>query len=525
MFRVSISLLIAPFIFLYLSYRCFIYPLFISPLAKVPNAHWSSPISPLWILLKRYGHRENRTIHAAHLKHGNLIRLGPNELSVACIDNGIKTVYGDGFEKWNWYPNLFAHYGKPHSVRKRMISHVYSKSFLQSSPDLHNISRLITFDRLLPLLNKAAVDEQPLDVLEINYSSAMDSITAFIFGLQNGTNFLEDATARKHWFGIYQFRRCYRFWNAELPGPVSFLKQLGIPIIPRVVGAVNAEFEDWTLSKCEAAERSIANSSPQPSCYETHPVVYSHLSTALRAPKSQTEPKPSPPDPTIASELLDQLAAGHETSGIALTYLMHELSKHPYIQGQLRSEVSTLSPSLFRDSLGTLSQEQHSDENKGNHLLPSPRSIDALPFLHAVVMETLRLHAPIPGPQPRITPPSPTTLVDSPPLPPGIRVSAQAYTLHRNPRVFPSPLSWNPSRWLDASEAHKAEMSRWFWAFGSGGRMCVGSNFAMQEIKLTVAAVYSNFRTRIVDDGGIEQLDAYTAGPSGKRLVLAFERV
>lgn len=55
--------------------------------------------------------------------------------------------------------------------------------------------------------------------------------------------------------------------------------------------------------------------------------------------------------------------------------------------------------------------------------------------------------------------------------------------------------------------------------------MCVGSNFAMQEIKLTVAAVYSNFRTRIVDDGGIEQLDAYTAGPSGKRLVLAFERV
>ncbi|KAL8703388.1 MAG: hypothetical protein Q9201_003417, partial [Fulgogasparrea decipioides] len=100
-----------------------------------------------------------------------------------------------------------------------------------------------------------------------------------------------------------------------------------------------------------------------------------------------------------------------------------------------------------------------------------------------------------------------------------------AYTLHRNPRVFPSPLSWNPSRWLDASEAHKTEIGRWFWAFGSGGRMCVGSNFAMQEMKLIVAAVYSNFRTRIVDDGGIEQMDAYTAGPRGNKLVLAFERV
>ena len=57
--------------------------------------------------------------------------------------------------------------------------------------------------------------------------------------------------------------------------------------------------------------------------------------------------------------------------------------------------------------------------------------------------------------------------------------------------------------------------------------MCIGSNFAMQEMKLIVAAVYSNFRTRmIVDDGGrIEQVDAYTAGPRGNRLVLAFERV
>ncbi|KAI4200576.1 MAG: hypothetical protein LQ350_003823 [Teloschistes chrysophthalmus] len=292
-----------------------------------------------------------------------------------------------------------------------------------------------------------------------------------------------------------------------------------------MVGAISSEIEDWTLSKCEAAKKSITNSSPQSSYYETHPVVYSHLSTALRAPKLETEPQPYPPDLNTASDLLDQLAAGHETSGIALTYLMHELSKHPYIQDQLRSELSTLFPSLCRDSLGTLSEEQYSDEKKEDYLLPSPRSIDALPFLHATVMETLRLHAPIPGPQPRITPLTPTSLANSPPLPPGIRVSAQAYTLHRNPRVFPSPLSWNPSRWLDASETHKAEMSRWFWAFGSGGRMCVGSNFAMQEIKLTVAVVYSNFRTRIVDDGGIEQLDAYTAGPSGKRLVLAFERV
>ncbi|KAI4160529.1 MAG: hypothetical protein LQ342_005636 [Letrouitia transgressa] len=417
---------------------------------------------------------------------------------------------------------------KPHSIRKRMISNVYSKSFVQSSPQVQKISQLIIFSRLLPLIDKAVIENRPLDVLEINYSSAMDFITAFIFGLQNGTNFLQEVIAGRHWLEIYQSRLPYRFWNAELPGLVSFFHKLGIPIVPRKVGAVDIEIEDWTLNKCEAAKISMADSSPRSSSHETDPVVFAHLSTALRASKlkpSSPDPKLLPPDLNIASELLDHLEAGHETSGIALTYLMYELSRHPDIQGKLRSELLTLSPPLLCDSSRTLSQQQRSNKNTEGHLLPSPRSIDALPFLHATIIETLRLHPPIPGPQPRITPSNLTSLVSSPPLPPGIRASSQAYTLHRNPRVFPSPLTWNPSRWLDASEAHKTEMGRWFWAFGSGGRMCVGSNFAMQEIKLTVASVYSNFQTRIVDDGGIEQIDAYTAGPRGKRLILAFERV
>ena len=111
MFQLLTSPVIALFILVFLLYKYVIYQVFISPLAKVPNAHWSCPLSPLWILLRRYGKWENRTIHAAHLKHGNLVRLGPNEVSVACVDNGIKTVYSGGFDKWNWYSNLFANYG------------------------------------------------------------------------------------------------------------------------------------------------------------------------------------------------------------------------------------------------------------------------------------------------------------------------------------------------------------------------------------------------------------------------------
>jgi hypothetical protein len=90
-------------------YKFIVYPAFISPLPKVPNAHWTSPISPLWIHWIRYSCRENSTLHAAHIKQGPVIRVAPNELSVNDI-TGLRTVYAGGFEKGPWY-SIFDNYG------------------------------------------------------------------------------------------------------------------------------------------------------------------------------------------------------------------------------------------------------------------------------------------------------------------------------------------------------------------------------------------------------------------------------
>jgi hypothetical protein len=43
-------------------------------------------------------------------------------------------------------------------------------------------------------------------------------------------------------------------------------------------------------------------------------------------------------------------------------------------------------------------------------------------------------------------------------------------------------------------------------------------------MKLLAAAIYSNYMTAVVDDSGIEQADAYTAGPVGMKLLLRFRR-
>jgi hypothetical protein len=91
-------------------YKFVLYPALLSPLSKVPNAHWSAPFTSAWSLWIRFVNRENREIYGAHLKNGPVIRLGPNEISVNSVDGGIRAVYGGGFEKGDWY-SIFDNYG------------------------------------------------------------------------------------------------------------------------------------------------------------------------------------------------------------------------------------------------------------------------------------------------------------------------------------------------------------------------------------------------------------------------------
>jgi hypothetical protein len=106
---ISIPLTGAILLALAMVYRYIIYPAVISPLARIPNAHWSTSFSNLWILWIRYWSRENRTVNASHQALGPVIRIGPTELSVNDA-NGLRTIYAGGFEKGDWY-SIFDNYG------------------------------------------------------------------------------------------------------------------------------------------------------------------------------------------------------------------------------------------------------------------------------------------------------------------------------------------------------------------------------------------------------------------------------
>ncbi|OKL59314.1 hypothetical protein UA08_05376 [Talaromyces atroroseus] len=372
------------------------------------------------------------------------------------------------------------------------------------------------YDRLLPILESAANSKEAVDVHELNSALTMDFVSAYLYGLQNASNLLQDVLFRKHLLHNYQCRKPFEFYYQEVPGLVTLSQAIGLPIIPQWCRDATQVMDEWNMDLCDKAEKSLASDNPR-----IEPTVYKQmkLSMAKQMTLGKDDPKGNAQKLKqqkidIACETYDQLTAGHETSAVGLTYLYWELSKHPEIQDELRKELRTLSVKIGRTPVMEFVKQ-----------LPGAKEIDALPLLHAVIMETLRLHAPIPGIQPRVTPAPSSTLAGYANIPPNIRVSAQAYSLHRNPEVFPEPEAWQPRRWLkEYNTPEMEEMRRWFWAFGSGGRMCVGSNFAIQEMKLVTAAIYSNFKSTIVDDDGIEAIDAYTVKPTSDRLILEFER-
>ncbi|KAJ6440034.1 cytochrome P450 3A12 [Purpureocillium lavendulum] len=488
---------------LYLLYTYVLYPAFFSPLARLPTPHWSCAVSDFWILRARKKGVENRKLYDAHFRHGQVVRVAPNTVSVDGVE-AMRAIYQGGYEKAPWY-NRFNNYGVPcifstlgskeHSRRKRMISNVYSKSYIQASDPAKAQSRIILFERLVPLLRREAAnaDSCSIEVQSIFMSTTMDLISAYIFGIQNSTNFLEDKAYRKRWLNLYLSRHNHHFWPQEMPALTSLCAKFGLRLYPSFVDDANAELRDWNKTLCDKARDSISGTSAilQP---EDEPVVFRAIHAGIDKEKAEGDESMlysttiCQRDASVASEILDQVLAGHETAGIVLTCLSWRLSQNPDLQDQLRAEVLSLEPAVA-----------------------------------AVIMETLRLHAPIPGPQPRETP-YPSCTIGGYELPGGVRIAALAHTLHLDERVFPDPKRWDHTRWLDSSstEDGRRAMNRQFWAFGSGGRMCIGSNFALNEMKLITAVMYANFITEVVNDKGVEQTDGYSARPVGNQLFIRF---
>lgn len=297
---------------------------------------------------------------------------------------------------------------------------------------------------------------------------------AYQFGLSLGSNFIQDAAKRNWYLDNFFGRRPWIYWITEHPKFASALSKVGINIIPKWVDDSTDALESWQIDICDKAEALISS---RPNVASEDPGNFPAIFATERAQFIKADGKEwkaasgqaYPRRLEIASDMYDHNAAAHETSGDTLTYVYYELSRRADLQTALRQELLTLDPPITFPA------------STSNIQFPDPKAVDQLPLLDAILQETLRRWVAVPGPQFRRTPAEGCSLAGYDNIPGGVRVSCLAYSLHRNPEVFPEPLEWRPERWLHATPDQLKEMRHWFWAWGSGGNMCIGRYFLLNH--------------------------------------------
>jgi cytochrome P450 len=147
------------------------------------------------------------------------------------------------------------------------------------------------------------------------------------------------------------------------------------------------------------------------------------------------------------------------------------LGKHPWAQEQARAEV-----------LGVFGSRD-----------PHDQGLSELIFLEQVVKETLRLFPPIHVGN-RII--EKDLEFKGYLMPAGRRLMVSIYATHRDSRYWEDPHKFNPARFAPGSKP----LPYSYLPFGGGPRNCIGSAFAMYEVKVVLARLLQRFEFNLKSD-------------------------
>ncbi len=197
-------------------------------------------------------------------------------------------------------------------------------------------------------------------------------------------------------------------------------------------------------------------------------------------------------EPISAQQLHDEavtmLLAGHETTALALTYGVYALARHPGAAARLSAEIDArLAGRPVRAA-----------------------DLEHLPYLDAVVRETLRLYPPGYVFGREVVAPFE---LGGYPLAPLDQVLVCAYGVHRNPSYFPEPERFQPERWLDGRARALPRFA--YLPFGGGPRVCIGSHFAMMEASLLLATLIQQLDLQLSPGYELELAPVITLRPRG----------
>lgn len=116
-----------------------------------------------------------------------------------------------------------------------------------------------------------------------------------------------------------------------------------------------------------------------------------------------------------------------------------------------------------------------------------------LPYLQAVVKETLRLHPPVPLLLPRRA--GATLEVGGYTVQEGSQILVNVWAIGRDPVTWKDPNTFNPERFIGSNHTHTDMRGQHFELipFGGGRRICPGLPFALRTLHLLLGSLVHSF--------------------------------
>ncbi|KAL3417868.1 Isotrichodermin C-15 hydroxylase 4 [Phlyctema vagabunda] len=464
--------------FIWIVAKC-IYNVFFHPLRKYPGPLLAGATRAynLYWDVQGLSHWKAKELHE---KYGEAVRIAPDELSYT---NGEAwpTIYGfankDGtgnFEKdaqwWNktisGVENILTADDAAHRRMRRLQNPAFSERALKAQESVIAGYTSLLIKQLHG--QASSPDTAIVDIVAWYSFITFDAIGDLAFG----EPFYCLRDAKWHWWisAIFDIFQAGTYLRAARRFPAPFFQMLLLFIPKRLLKTRHTQFQ----FSVDRVNKRLEKDSERPD----------FMSFIVEA---NEEKGMSVEEMYVASQVL--ISAGSETTATALVGATYLLLENPETFEQLKTEV----------------RERFQEEKE-----ITIQSTKELPYLNAVLEETLRLCPPGPGTFPR-TVPMPGKMVCGQFVPGGYSVGVHQLSTNRSPLNFTEPESFRPERWL-GNARFKDDKKSAMQPFSFGPRNCIGKNLAMAELRIIISRVIWNFDMKLPSEssGWLDRQKMYT---------------
>lgn len=184
--------------------------------------------------------------------------------------------------------------------------------------------------------------------------------------------------------------------------------------------------------------------------------------------------------PGIIGMLMSTISGAGDTTSTTVTAILYLLIQNPTALRELEEEL--LSTGLFPP------------EASSSPTIPTFAQVKNLPYLHAVIRESMRVFSVTTWPIERTVPTDGVTIAGMF-FPEGTSVGCLPAAIHVNQSIYGDDVDkFRPERWLTEDKEALRKMEAAHMGFSRGRRVCLGQHIAVLQMKKLIPAVIMRFK-------------------------------